>query len=151
MYRTGARGNPVSTLIARFFGMAVGRHRRATATAEASPANAMTCVKPFTIPDRWIETQTPPWDPNDTFDMFDNKGKPLANPDVYVPATDAGYTGYDAERDKGMQVTLKADNGSKHRAQLLLGAGDARRHRRRRLPLEHRQLQHRRSCASAML
>ena len=45
------------------------------ATAEASPANAMTCVKPFTVPDKWIERQTPPWDPDDTFDAFDNKGK----------------------------------------------------------------------------
>ena len=35
---------------------------QAEATAEASPANAMTCVKPFTIPDKWIERQTPPWD-----------------------------------------------------------------------------------------
>ena len=37
----------------------------ATATAEASPANAATCVKPFTIPDRWTERQTPPWDTED--------------------------------------------------------------------------------------
>ena len=30
----------------------------------------MTCVAPFTIPDRWIERQTPTWDPNDTFNAF---------------------------------------------------------------------------------
>ena len=57
VYRTAARGNPVSTLIARFFGMKTA-DIVATATAEASPANAMTCVKPFTIPDKWIEKQT---------------------------------------------------------------------------------------------
>jgi Flp pilus assembly protein TadG len=112
VFRTGTRGNPVDTLIARFFGMKtvdIG----ATATAEASPANAMTCVKPFTIPDRWLEKQTPPWDPSDTFDLYDNKGKPLANPDVYISSTESGYTGYNASRDKGMRITLKADNGGK--------------------------------------
>ena len=38
--RTAARGNPVSTLIARYFGMTTA-DIGATATAEASPANAM--------------------------------------------------------------------------------------------------------------
>jgi Flp pilus assembly protein TadG len=112
VFRTGNRGNAVSTLIAAFFGRQTA-DISATATAEAAPANAMTCVKPFTIPDRWIERQTPPWDPNDTFDVVDSKGKPLANPDVYIPATDPNYTGYNAERDKGLPVTLKSDNSGK--------------------------------------
>jgi hypothetical protein len=74
----------------------------------------MTCVKPFTIPDRWQEVQTPNWDANDSFDMVDKKGKPLANPDIYVGPEDASnYTGYNAERDKGLLIVLKADNGSK--------------------------------------
>ena len=53
--RSSVRGNPVSTFIAPMFGINtvdVG----AVATAEVSPANAMTCVKPFTVPDKWIET-----------------------------------------------------------------------------------------------
>ena len=54
--RTAARGNPVSTLIAKYFGTATA-DIGATATAEVSPANAMTCVKPFTVPDRWTENQ----------------------------------------------------------------------------------------------
>ena len=111
--RTASRGNPLSTLIARYFGTTetdIG----AIATAEASPANAMTCVKPFTIPDKWSERQTPPWDVNDGFDMVDKKGKPIPNPDVYVgPEDKANYTGYNAERDKGLTLVLKADNGSK--------------------------------------
>ncbi|PYR72416.1 MAG: hypothetical protein DMF86_23770 [Acidobacteria bacterium] len=52
VYRSATRGNPLSTLIARYFGMATAGVN-AIATAEASPANAETCVKPFTIPDRW--------------------------------------------------------------------------------------------------
>jgi Flp pilus assembly protein TadG len=112
VFRTASRGNGVANLVATFFGMQ-RTDVSATATAEASPANAMTCVKPFTVPDRWIENQTPPWDPNDTFDMVDSKGKPLANPDVYIDATQSGYTGYNAERDKGLLVRLKASNSTK--------------------------------------
>jgi hypothetical protein len=74
----------------------------------------MTCVLPFTIPDRWREIQTPAFDPDDSFDMFTSKGKPLATPDVYIgPDDPATYTGYNAERDKGTLVRLKADNNSK--------------------------------------
>src|SRR3954470_2614516 len=87
--RTAARGNPVATMIARYFGMA-NADIGATATAEASPANAMDCVKPFTIPDKWIEKSSPPWDSlSSTYDEVDKKNKPLPNPDVYVPAYNA--------------------------------------------------------------
>lgn len=112
VFRRASRGNPLATLIARYFGTTTA-DIAARATAEASPANAMQCPLPFTVPDRWVERQTPPWDPNDTFDLYDSQGKPLANPDVYIPATESGYTGYDAERDKGLQVVIKADNTSK--------------------------------------
>jgi len=103
VFRNASRGNPISTLIAQYFGIAtVGVD--ATATAEASPADAMTCVLPFTIPDRWIEKQTPPFDPDDAY----------ASGDVYIgPMDKANYTGYDAERDKGIEVRLKADNATK--------------------------------------
>src|SRR3954451_13605585 len=70
--RTAQRGNPVSTLIARYFGTTTA-DIGASAMAEAAPANAMSCVKPFTIPDKWIEKQTPPYDASDTYDAFDNK------------------------------------------------------------------------------
>lgn len=108
--RSTVRGNPLSTFIAPMFGVPtvdIG----AEATAEVSPANAMTCVKPFTVPDKWIEKQTPPWDPTDTFDAFDKKGKPLANPDIYIPIGQTGYTGYNAETDKGTLIELKAGTG----------------------------------------
>jgi len=111
VFRTSARGNAVPTLMGSLFGVRtvdIG----AVATAEASPANAMTCVKPFMIPDKWIEKQTPPWDPSDTFDMYDSKGKLLKNPDIYVDANDAtDYTGYTTARDRGLQLTLRAGTG----------------------------------------
>ena len=111
VYRTAARGNPVSTLVAKFFGTKTV-DIVATATAEASPANAMTCVKPFTIPDKWIEKQTPPWDGDDTYDAFNNKGVPLANPDIYIPATSPGYTGYNQEANRGQLLVIRAATGS---------------------------------------
>lgn len=111
VYRTGARGNPVPTLIGPFFGVP-NVDIMATAIAEAAPANAMTCVKPFMIPDKWREMQTPAWDMGDEFDMYDNKGTLLANPDVYIPADQAGYTGYTVANDKGQQLILRAGTGT---------------------------------------
>jgi len=131
VYRDAAHVNPATaspgampTLIARYFNVAtVGV--MATATAEASPADAMTCVKPFTIPDRWNEVTKPPFDPNDSdFNAIDKKGNAINPPDVYInpdgidPATGAqmgvnNYTGYNALRDAGLEIILKANNGTK--------------------------------------
>ena len=117
VWRSAARGNPVATLIAQYFGI-TSATIGAVATAEASPANAMDCVKPFTIPDKWIEKQTPAWDPTDTYDAYDNKGRPLANPDIYIPAYNADgtpnsdYTGYNNQRDKGTQLVIRAGTGN---------------------------------------
>lgn len=112
VHRRTSRGNPLSTMIATFFGMPTA-DVSAIATAEVSRANAMTCVKPFTIPDKWREAQTPAWDPDDTYDAYDNKGVPLANPDIYVPADQPGYTGYNQERERGTRLMLRAHNGNK--------------------------------------
>ena len=83
----------------------------ATATAEASPANAMTCVKPFTIPDKWKEVGSDaPWNGDFGYDAFDNKGDPLpvSEADVYIPALlsdtttpNPDYTGYNNVKNKG--------------------------------------------------
>ena len=118
VHRTSERGNPVSTLIASVMAKFFGRPEMktanivATATAEAASANAMTCVKPFTIPDKWIEKGTPPWDGDDTYDAFDNKGVPLANADVYIPANEPGYTGYNQEINRGQELVIRAATGS---------------------------------------
>src|SRR5262245_35808570 len=52
VYRTQARNNPIPTLIGPIFGLRTV-DVIAMATAEASPATSVTCIKPFTIPDRW--------------------------------------------------------------------------------------------------
>jgi Flp pilus assembly protein TadG len=115
VYRTSARGNQVPTLMGAIFGV-TSVNIDASATAEAAPADAATCVKPWAVPDKWIEIQTPVWDPNDTFDLYNNHHVPLGNPDVYRPIT-AGdaYTGYrpdPAASDYGTQVMLKAGSPS---------------------------------------
>ena len=110
--RATSRSNPVATLFGPLLGVNtvdIG----AVATAEAAPADAATCVMPFTIPDKWVEQTTPPWDPNDDFDMFDSHGNPLPNPDLYVPPGQSGATGYDPTIDKGLQITLKTNNQNK--------------------------------------
>ena len=116
VYRTSNRANPVSTLIGPIFGVPTV-DITATATADAVPANAATCIKPWAVPDKWNEQQTPPWDPSDTFAAVyqtgPNKGLPLPNPDIYVPANQPGYTGYDPSPsgpDYGLQVVLKQGN-----------------------------------------
>jgi len=109
VFRQASRGNPVATLIASLFGI-TSANIAATATAEASPANAATCIKPFTIPDRWIERQTPGWDPTDTFSAYPKN--PSLQPDVYYPPGDPSYAGYDPFRDKGLQLVLKAGTGN---------------------------------------
>jgi Flp pilus assembly protein TadG len=105
VYRTATRNNPLSTFIASVFGMDVA-DMIATATAEAAPANAMTCVRPFTIPDKWTENNVPP---NDTFDRYDNRGNVIANADEYVP----GESSYDpGGEDKGTRLVLRAGTGN---------------------------------------
>jgi len=70
----------------------------------------MTCVKPFTIPDKWIENKTPPWTINSTFDRYDNKGQVIENADVYIPpsATHQTWT----EEDAGTLFYLRAGTGN---------------------------------------
>jgi hypothetical protein len=113
VFRTAARTNAIPTLIGPLFGVPtvdIG----ANATAEASPANAATCVKPFMIPDRWQEPNGAPFNPlTSTYTRYDNRGNllPPAQRDTYVPAGQDGYTGYTSD-DKGTQLILRAGSGN---------------------------------------
>ena len=109
VYRTKARGNQISTLIGSVFGVS-DFDITATATAEAAAANAMRCVKPFTIPDKWIENQNPPWTINSTFDRYDKKGNIIPNADVYIPPS-ATYKTW-TQADAGTPFILRAGNGN---------------------------------------
>ena len=54
------------------------------------------CLRPLGIPDKWIEMQTPPWDPTDTFDPTG------PNPDVYYD----GFAGFHPLEDQGRAMSL---------------------------------------------
>jgi Flp pilus assembly protein TadG len=119
VHRDTAHGNAVPTLIAQYFGMKTA-DVSAVATAEASPANAMTCVKPFTIPDKWIEKRpiTTPWTTAADFSRYDKKGMVLSPADVYEPAylppenkvRNPNYSGYNTEANRGVELVLRANN-----------------------------------------
>jgi Flp pilus assembly protein TadG len=124
VYRTVGRQNPVSTLIARYLGID-DVDVTAVATAAAVPADAEVCVLPFTIPDKWTERNcglaTCPWSPEESFNIYatqgnrENRGAPLANPDIYVPpgSVDPPSTGYNPITDRGLRLTLKNNNDNK--------------------------------------
>jgi hypothetical protein len=117
VYRNQARGNALPAI----FGQAVGLTQqgvRATATARVAVANASDCLKPWAIPDKWLDVydvipviDSNNWTSDDEFDTHDGNGgnaNPLPNPDQYTPATptDPG-TGFTVMADLGMRVTLK--------------------------------------------
>lgn len=72
------------------------------------------CMKPWAIPDKWIDNHdvTEPidqiWDLDDTFETVDAHGNPLSDADVYMP----GVTGF-STADIGEHVWLKVrDSGT---------------------------------------
>ena len=111
-----AGGNPLPT----FFGKLVGVEEqgvRATATAEALFGNSTDCVKPFAIPDKWLESRgdagAPGWSEEDTFERYDSGGAVLSPADFYSAAT--GFTPTSVSLgggDHGRYITLK--NGGPH-------------------------------------
>jgi Flp pilus assembly protein TadG len=103
--RSAARGNPVSTFLAALFGHA-SVDIAATATAESVKANAESCVKPWAIPDKWLEIQTPGWDTTDTFSAFPTN--PSVFPDIFRNVTKSTYSGY-KPADVGMTIRLTPD------------------------------------------
>jgi Putative Flp pilus-assembly TadE/G-like len=108
VYRNATRGNPLAMMISPMFGVP-SANITATATAEVAATNAAKCVLPFTIPDKWIERQTPAWDPDDFFDAFPGGS---ALPDIYKGPDQSDATGYRIGVDVGTLLTLKAGTGN---------------------------------------
>jgi putative Flp pilus-assembly TadE/G-like protein len=105
----------VPTVLASFFGT-MSMNIKAAATAEASPANAATCLLPFIIPDKWEEIVAPPWNPNSEFDYADKKQQVMNPHDEYRPGPrppGGTGTGYDVNIDTGTILILKQDNNGK--------------------------------------
>jgi Flp pilus assembly protein TadG len=110
--RVDVSNTALPTFFANIFGV-TSQSIQATATAQAKPANASDCMRPLAVMDRWLEAQTPPWDPSDTFDRYylngKNKGQLITNPDSYTaPTTTDPGTGFTVADNYGLQFTLKS-------------------------------------------
>jgi hypothetical protein len=109
-YRTVARGNALPM----FFGQLVGLNSqdvRAMAMAQIVPGNTSECLKPWAVPDKWDERQTPVWDETDTFDRYDRDFNVIPNPDVYIPPDANGPgTGFNLTDDLYRRFVLKVGN-----------------------------------------
>ena len=106
VHRTQARGNPLPMFLGFLVGL-TDQGVRATATAQAAPANASDCLKPWAIADKWEEHNPAigPWDPTQTYDPTG------ATPDVYKPPTkNSDGTSFTLANDIGVKLTLKAGN-----------------------------------------
>jgi hypothetical protein len=85
-------------------------------SAVATAANAQayySCLKPWAIPDKWIDRHDDPndgvWTADDTFETVGADGNPLSDADVYadVYTNIPNGTGFQLPRDLGLLVTLK--------------------------------------------
>jgi Flp pilus assembly protein TadG len=125
VYRNQARTNPLPSIFGQAFGL-TAHGVRATATARVAIADTTNCMKPWAIPDKWIDINdptpenpgnTPPvWSEDDSFDLNggqNGNGPPLANPDVYVPPSTSGpgsgFTSLPQSQggDLGRRIVLK--------------------------------------------
>jgi len=82
-----------------------------SAATNATAQNAI-CLKPWAIPDKWIErhdddSPAHDWTDGDTFQTVDSHGNALSDPDVYIPPNSPNYTGFTLARDSGSLITLK--------------------------------------------
>jgi Flp pilus assembly protein TadG len=107
VFRTVERGNAVGTMVAGLFGVNTA-DIKAVATAEAILSNSAVCVKPWAIPDRWTEVQTPGWDVTDTFTAFPSN--PSVFPDIFRAANLLTYTGYKRTVDVGTEIKIMPES-----------------------------------------
>lgn len=120
-----ANGNPLPTVFGRLLGV-TDQGVKATATAEVLFGNTATCVKPWAIPDKWVELRgdvaPSGWDPEDEFERYGGGGALLSPADFYEPAgpnasNNGNGTGFTRESvsgsDYGLQLTLKTGNDDK--------------------------------------
>jgi Flp pilus assembly protein TadG len=137
VFRSVARANPLPTFFAQIMGITT-QDMRATATAQIYTGNAVNCMRPWAVGDKWAEhwengkPNTGPWTPTSTFDKYMKQGQnwvpdpSITTPDVYVAPTatspGTGFTPFDAYNqptsDYGLELTLKVGS-----AQNSLSAG----------------------------
>jgi hypothetical protein len=103
VFRNQARGNPLPTFMAQLAGLDE-QGVRATATARGIAANAATCMRPWAVADKWLES-TPPWSQQS---LYEPPADSYVPPSAGSPGT--GFSNTDANGnpvDHGYQLTLK--------------------------------------------
>jgi hypothetical protein len=126
VYRSAARANALPTFFAQIMGI-VSQDIRATATAQVQTGNAVECMKPWAVADKWDENwedgaaNAGPWTVDSDFDKYKKQGNEyvpdpaVTTPDVYIAPTagnpGTGFTPFDANGDPtsdyGLQMVLK--------------------------------------------
>ena len=109
VYRDGTNG---STAMPTLFGPILGistQKVRASATAVVGNGNATTCMKPFAIPDEWVDgSHTGHWDPADTFVRYDASGA-VVGTDSYTPPSSGSASSINISGHFGDRVTFDVD------------------------------------------
>jgi hypothetical protein len=112
-----AGGSPLPTFMTRLVDI-VNQGVRATATAQVLIGDSAKCVKPWAVPDKWLDSRDTPqdnlWTPDDKFERYEqngsNRGAVLDPADVYVPTGVDGHSGFTVEVDYGTPMVLKHGN-----------------------------------------
>lgn len=126
VYRSTARANALPTFFAQIVGI-TSQNIRATATAQVTTGNAVECMKPWAVADKWDENwedgkpNPGNWTTDSDFDKYKKQGNnyvldpTVTTPDVYIaPTADSpgtGFAPFDARgnptSDYGLPLTLK--------------------------------------------
>lgn len=81
------------------------------AANDATAQSAVSCVRPWAIPDKWIDQHDDPndgvWTADDTFETVDAHGNPLSDADFYSTLSGPDFPGFRLPRDLGLLLILK--------------------------------------------
>jgi hypothetical protein len=119
VYRNGTFGSaPLPTVFGPVLGIDQDDYGvRATATAHVGSGNATTCVKPWAIPDKWIEHRPidSSWSADDEFDKYDETGPGagtllMPHDDYFSPDESGPGSGVTLAGELGLELTLSFAN-----------------------------------------
>lgn len=119
VYRNGEFGSaPLPMIFGPLLGI-TSQGVRATAVAQVAVGNVTNCLRPFAIPDRWIEESPTPstWTPDDVFNRYVEAGPGAGtlldpNDDYSPPDVSGPGTGLTLTDSLGAEMTLMLGNPS---------------------------------------
>jgi hypothetical protein len=114
VFRDGSNGSTtLPAYFANIFGI-TSQQTRASAVAWSKAGNAVNCMRPFAVTDKYLENGPAANNTTDAFDRWLKVGPnavQIGTPDLYVPPdTTSTGTGYTVQVDLGTPVLLKGGN-----------------------------------------